>query len=235
MPENTIPVGGLQSLEELNDFEYIRVEFTTPTLKPKITLNYDNLTFNAACVRLFPETEYVQMLANRKKKRLLVWSCKQYDKDSVKWSIVKNNKPKSRNIRAKMVCAKVYKLMNWNINYRYKIMAVYQELGKRRFAVFNLMECEMYIPEEQTTNDGAIKKKRRKIFPTDWEHSFGTPFAEHSATYETDINELHLLSNSTPDDLNEKQEIIPRVPTSGEIITRDYYVPDDIIEKGKVK
>jgi hypothetical protein len=93
MSENTIPVGGLQSREELNDFEYIRSEFTTPVYKPKITLDYDNLTFNAACVRLLPESEYVQMLADQKKKRLLVWSCKQHDKDSVKWSIIKTQIP----------------------------------------------------------------------------------------------------------------------------------------------
>jgi len=235
MSDNSTPVGGLQSIEELYDFEYIRSEFVSPIFRAKITLDYNNFTFNAACVRLFPESEYIQMLADKKKKRLLIWTCSQYDKDPVKWSFIKNGKPASRNVRAKLLCAKIYKMMDWNINYRYKTMAVYQELESRRFAVFNLEESEMYIPEEQTIDDGTVKVKRKRVFPIDWENSFGTPYAEHKATYEVDINALHLLSNSTLDDMNEMPVIIPRVPTSGEIITREYYVPDDIVEKGKLK
>ena len=234
MSENIMPEGGLASREELLGFEYIRSEFTTPVFKPKITLDYDNLTFNAACVRLFPESEYVQMLADQRRQRLLVWSCKQFDKASVKWSNIKNGKPGSRNVRAKILCAKIFRMMNWNINFRYKIMAVYQELDELRFTVFNLEECEMYVPQEQTLPDGTVKKKRNKVFPIDWDKTFGTPYAQHSATYEADLSALHLLSNSTLDDLNEKPVIVPRAPTPGEIITRNYYVPDNIVEKGKI-
>ena len=108
MSENVVPVGGLQSREELKLFEYIRAEYTTPVFKPKITLDYDNFTMNAACVRLFPESEYVQMLADQTKRRLLIWPCKQFDKDSVKWSLIKSGKPQSRNIKARMLCAKIH-------------------------------------------------------------------------------------------------------------------------------
>jgi hypothetical protein len=235
MSVNKIPDGGLLTRDELNDFEYIRPEFVAPVFKAKVTLNYDNFAFNAACVRLFPKSEYVQILADKTKKRLLIWPCKEHDKCSVKWSLIRNDKPSSRNVRAKILCAKIYRMMNWDINNRYKIMAVYQELDELMFAVFNLAECEIYEPEDIISNDCTTKKKRRKVFPIDWENSFGTPYADFKSTYDTDINALHLLSNSTLDDLKEKPAIIPRIPTAGEIITRDYYVPDEIVEKGKLK
>jgi hypothetical protein len=234
MSEKTIPVGGLLSREELNNFEYIRAEFTTPIFKPKITLDYDNFTLNAACVRLFPESEYVQMLADQHKRRLLIWPCGQFDKDSIKWSNIKNGKPQSRSIRAKMLCAKIFRMMKWVTDYRYKVMAVFQEFDELRFVVFNLIECEMYVPGEVTSPDGTVKKKRRKVFPDDWERSFGTPYAEHQETYQTNISTMYLLSNSEEDDTTARPAIIPRIPTASEIITRNYYVPDELV-KGEDK
>jgi hypothetical protein len=229
MPDN-IPVGGLVSREELDLFEYVRSEFTTPVYKPKITLDYDNFKLNAACVRLFPDSEYVQLLADRTKHRLLIWPCGQFDKDSVKWYNLKAGKPQPRNIRAKMLCAKIFKMMHWVPDYRYKVMAVFQEIDKLRFVVFNLAECEMYVPGEITAPDGTVKAKRRKVYPIDWEKSFGTPFAEHHETYQTDITALHLLSDTPADDLAAKPIIVPRIPTHSELITREYYVPDELIK-----
>jgi hypothetical protein len=180
-------------------------------------------------VRLFPENEYVQILADQSKQRLLIWPCKQFDKDSVKWSNLKSGKPQSRSIKAKILCAKVFRMMNWVIDYRYKVMAVFQEIDELRFVIFNLTECEMYVPGEAISKDGTIKKKRNKVYPIDWDKTFGTPFAEHRETYQTDISTLHLLSNTTNDD--SKPDIIPRIPTSSELITREYYVPDELIKR----
>jgi hypothetical protein len=229
----TIPAGGLLSEEELKNFEYVRSEFTTPVFKPKITLDYDAFTLNAACVRLFPTDEYVQILADQNKCRLLIMPCRQFDKDSVKWSNIKSGKPQSRSIKAKMLCAKIFKMMSWVTEYRYKIMAVYQEFDKIKFVVFNLVECEMYVPGEIATKDGKIKKKRRKVFPTDWEKSFGTPYTKHKETYQTDISAMHLLSNEIEKDILEDTGIVPRVPTASELITRGYYVPDELMGEGK--
>lgn len=234
MTKNITPVGGLLSRDELRSFEYIRSEFTTPVFKPKITLDYNNFTLNAACVRLFPESEYVQILADPKKRRLLIWPCRQFDKDSVKWSSIKNGKSQSRNIKAKMTCAKIFRMMNWITDYRYKVMAVFQELDELRFVVFNLVECEMYVPGEITAKEGNAKNRRRKVFPEEWERSFGTPYAEHKETYQTDISSMHLLSNSEGDDTNSRIAVIPRIPTASELITRDYYVPDELV-KGEGK
>lgn len=231
MSDHEFPEGGLLSREELNEFEYVRPEFTTPVFKPKITFDCTHFTANAACVRLFPESEYVQLLANPAKKRLLVWPCNQFDKGSVKWSNIKNGNPQSRGITAKPLCAKVFRMMNWIADYRYKVMAVYQELDELKFVVFNLVECEMYVPSEVTTPDGKVKKKRTRMFPIDWEKSFGTPYAEYKETYETDISRMHLLTDKADEDgADTKPAIIPRVPTPNEIITREYYVPDELLK-----
>jgi len=230
--ENEKVIGGLLSLEELDNFQYVRAEFTTPFFKPKVTLEYKDMRFSSSCVRLFPESEHIQLLADPIKNRLLAWPCSVHAKDSIKWSRLVTGKPTTRNIRARMLCAKIFKMMNWNMYHRYKVMAVYQEINDVKFVVFNLNECEMYVVDETPSKDGVIRLKRKKMYPVDWENSFGTPYAEHKLTYETDINVMHLLSNTLDSDDNEKSTLEPRVPTSKEIITSQYYIPDELEEGG---
>ncbi|MCL2224093.1 MAG: hypothetical protein FWB96_03885 [Defluviitaleaceae bacterium] len=88
-------------------------------------------------------------------------------------------------------------MMKWDINTRYKAMAVYQEFPDKKLAVFNLEDAEGYTPEQRKGS------KRKQLFPIDWENSFGSP-------------------------------VVARIPTPGEIITREYYVPDEIVEQGKI-
>ena len=130
----------LLSHDVLKNMELVRAEFVSPAFNPKITFTRDNFTFNSACVRLFPETEYVQMIVNPEKNQLKVLPCKTFDNDAVKWSISKNNKHQPRNVRAKGFCSQIFLVMNWNIKYRYKVMAVFQDIGNKKILTFNLNE-----------------------------------------------------------------------------------------------
>lgn len=40
-----------------------------------MTVNVDKIGVNTACVRLMPDVEYVQILVNRKEKKLLLKPC----------------------------------------------------------------------------------------------------------------------------------------------------------------
>jgi hypothetical protein len=232
MKKDKIPEGGLKSLDELLEAQYVRAEWVSPVFKPKVTLNYGDITFNTSCVKLMEDTEYIHLLALPSTRRLVVEPCKERDKDSIKWSVIKDGKPKSRKVPAKIACAQLFRLMSWNIGYRYKIMAVYQVLEGRRLIVFNLIECEMYVPEESDNDDGTKRARRRKVYPLDWENSFGSPYAEHKDTYAVDLNRLYYLHGDSDSDA---PPIDARVPTASEIITRQYYVPDEIKKGGKKK
>jgi len=228
--ENAIPIGGLLSLDELNQAQVIMPEFTAPTFRPKVTLDYKNIIFNASCVRLFPKTEYVQLLVDNTKRRLIALPCERNDIGVVKWSKVKNGIPQSHYIKAEVACAKVFRMMEWDITYRYKVMAVYQELSGVAFTIFNFADCTMLVPEEITSKDGKKKTKRHTVYPLEWEKLFGPTYGEHRKQYEADIQSYHLLY----DEYAEKQQAVsPRVPTAEEIMTREYYVPDALDIRGK--
>jgi len=235
MSKKNTPAGGLKLEKELKHFEAIRAEFTTPVFKPRMILDHDSLTFNSACVRLFPDSEYVQILADPKKRLLALW-CDEHDKVSVKWSKIKNGRPRPRIITARILCAKIFEMMKWNIQYRYRIMAVHQELEGYRFYLFNLEECEMYVPDEEQLDDNdSGRKKRSNVFPLDWPKTFGTPCAELESTDDADLKSMCLLYDHESEDMTEKPETHSRAPTTRELITREYFAPDDIVAKGRKK
>ena len=229
-----IPMGGIQSLEELYDCELVRSEFLSPTFQAKVTIQYSTLTFNAAAVRLFPDTQHVQVLMDRKGRRMIVVPCDQYAPGRLKWAILKNGKNQSRGSLAKMTCAKTYAMMDWIPENRYKVMAVYQELQGVRLIVFNLIECEMLVTEIVEKGDGTKKKKIKVLRPQDWLESFGNIYRDHADAYRVDLNAHYLLpDNLTGEDrevlLGEKRPPVqPREPNPVDIMRRQYGGVDQV-------
>jgi len=227
---DTFPDGGLSSLSEINGFDVVRAEFLSPTFKPKITLNVDRLVFSASCVRLLPDYNYVQMLLDRIKKRVVLLPCSPYDKDAHKWSNKKGSGVAPRQIPAPILCGKLFDFLNWTSDFRYKVMAVYQRLEGRELIVFNLLEYEMVVPEQiRDAHGDVIKIKRRPVYPIDWRESFGIAYSEHKDTFSVNLNDYYLLSDK--DATDNKGNIPPsliqgEVPTASDIITRQYYKPE---------
>jgi hypothetical protein len=223
-----IPEGGVHSLEELYNSELVRSEFLSPTFQAKITIQYSYLVFNAASVRLFPETQYVQVLVDRKGRRVFIVPAHEYSPGRLKWANVKNGKNQSRNCLAKITCAKLFDMMDWIPENRYKVMAVYQEIEGVRLIVFNLVECEMLVTETIETGDGTTKKKVTVIRPKDWLETFGNLYRNHADAYKVDLNAHYLLPDNLSGEDREflltdtKQPVQPREPDPVEIMRRQY-------------
>lgn len=225
---NEIPIGGIQSLDELLDSELVRSEFLSPTFQAKVTIHYTNFSFNAASVRLFPDTHYIQVLIDRKRRRMFVIPGHEHSLGRLKWSREKNGKKQSRKCLAKFTCAKLFEMMEWIPENRYKIMAVYQEIDGVRLIVFNLVECEMLVSETIVKDDGTMKKNIKVVRPIDWLDSFGSLYREHAEAYKVDLDTHYLLAdNLTGEDKDfllekSRKPVQPREPDAVEIMRRQY-------------
>lgn len=225
---NEIPVGGIQSLDELLDSELVRSEFLSPTFQAKVTIQYESMVFNAAAVRLFPETHYVQLLIDRKKKRMFVIPGYEYSPCRLQWSYEKKGKKQSRKCMARLTGAKLFEMMDWIKENRYKVMAVYQEIDGVRLIVFNLVECEMLVSETIEKEDGTSKKTIKVIRPIDWLETFGNPYRNHADAYKVDLNAHYLLADNLTGENKEmllrddKKPVAPHEPDPVEIMRRQY-------------
>jgi hypothetical protein len=146
---------------------------------------------------------------------MVVRKCGENDKDALRWCVVKPDKRKSRKMTNKLFSAKMYDLMDWNTDCRYKILGHKITYADETIYVFDLMETEIFwdikqkkktestVEESLQTNNNSsqkdsgtkndadekpIRKKNRiPFYPEEWKDSFGLPVEEHKKALEINI------------------------------------------------
>lgn len=162
---------------DLNEFEVARSEFFAHTHEPSFIFNDGKIGVNTACVRRLPEVDYVQILINRKKHKLVVRVCQEEDIFSILWAKTKDGKRFPRQITGKMFFMKVCDMMEWNPDHRYKIIGKLVRANNELLFLFDLDARETF--ERSTRDDGKRVSSRKPVFPEEWKSQFGIPFSEH--------------------------------------------------------
>ena len=211
----------IASLDELKGLEVVRTEFTSSFFRPKVTINLSSISFNKACVQLLPGVQYVNILIDKEKRRIIVLPVHQHAKDALRWCNVRDGEIRKRDCSAKKFGEKLYDMMEWIKENRYRILAYYQEVDGVKLLVFNLMECEMIIPEYVTLPSGKVVKRGKVILPGDWE-GFGMPMSEHEKANEVEINAHYSLTEEDKEVTISEAQIEGAVPSEKEIIQSHY-------------
>ena len=213
---------GIESLEELKRLEVLRTEFASSAYKPKVILSYETISFNKACVELLPGTHYVNVLIDRAKKRIIILPVNRHAKDALRWcGLTPEGKVKKRDCTARKFGAKLYEMMEWVKENKYRILAYYQEIQGVELLVFNLRECEMVVPELGTTKTGKLVKRGKAYLPGDW-NGFGMTMIQHAAANEVELDAHYSLSDKDVDVTISDVKVRGRTPTDEEIIMSQY-------------
>lgn len=165
-------------------FQVVRGEFFSHVYEPCISFNNYKVYVNTACIKKLPDTDYVQILVNPSKKKLAVRPCREEDKDSVRWcSATEKRSPKQ--ITCRVFFAKVINLMEWNPDYRYRLVGKLIRSNDELLFVFDLNSPEIFV---RTIKDGGKpKSSRTPSYPTEWEYQFGIPAEEHQKSLQIDV------------------------------------------------
>lgn len=172
---------------DLAEYQVTRAEFFAHLREPSITIWDSRIKFNMSCLRRFPGITHIQLLIHPEQRRLIVRPCDPDAPDSLRWAKGGGEKEIiNRDLKCKLFAGKVYDLMNWNPEYRYKMMgkpAVYE--GEALF-LFKLTDFEMYV-------NGI--KKRKGYFPEEWRDYFGVPVKQHEESYKIDLADGYIATN----------------------------------------
>ena len=159
-------------------YQVVRGEFFSHVFEPSFTFNNYKVQINTACIKRLPDFDYVQILVNPDTKKLAVRPCQEDERDSFRWcSATAKRTPKQ--ITCRMFFAKVISLMNWNSNYRYKLLGKLIKSGDELLFVFDLNSAEIY--QRAIKDDGKVKTSRTATFPEEWKNQFGLPVEEHKS------------------------------------------------------
>ena len=169
---------------DYNGYQVVRGEFFAHTYEPSFTFNKYKVSINKACIRKLPNIDYVQILVNPELKKLIVRPCSEDEKDSFRWCSP-NNKRNPKQIKCNIFFAKVFKLMEWNPDYRYKLLGKLIRSENQLLFVFDLTTPEIYIRTKST--EGKDISSRKPTYPEEWNHQFGISYSQHQIDLQVNI------------------------------------------------
>ena len=172
-------------------FQVVRGEFFSHIYEPSFTLNLNKISVNMACIRKLPDVEYVQILVHPEEKNLVIRPCKEEEKDSFRWK-TSGKKVSPKQVTCKVFFAKIYALMGWNLDYRYKLLGKLIRSNGELLFVFNLNNPEIYI---RVFREGEKPRvSRTPVYPQEWKNQFGIYVEEHrKSLYMNKLNEYTIF------------------------------------------
>lgn len=162
--------GGDEVLELHREFNYdgyqvVRREFFAHINEPSVTFNNYKFYVNAACLNRFPQVDQVQVLVNQESKILAIRPCRAEDRDACAWCTTGSGRRKPKQITCKIFFAKVFSLMGWNLDYRYKLLGRVIHAKDEWLIAFDLTAILSHI--SRTRYRWQRKQRYAVIRPTD--------------------------------------------------------------------
>ena len=167
----------------LDDYEIVSAEFFAQVREPAFTINVNKITANAAAVRLLPDVDYVKILLHQKEKKLVLIPCDELDINGYKWARMKDNRRYASQRTGETFVLIICKLMDWNPDYRYKIMGKKYNSNGVDVLVFDLTVAQAF---EKPSPGEKGKGSRRAIMPAGWNGTFGPKFGDNKRTLQVD-------------------------------------------------
>lgn len=183
------PERNSMEIVEDNSFSYegyqvVRGEFFAHIHEPSFTFNDNKVYLNMACIRKLPQTEYVHILVHPEEKRLAVRPCREEEKDSFRWCTKNAKRRGPKQITCRVFYAKIFSLMGWNPQYRYKLLGKLIKSNGELLFIFDLKTPEIY---PRTVRSGESKGVQLPNYPESWKNQFGISMEEHQKTLQVNI------------------------------------------------
>ena len=174
-----------EQLLDLAGYQVTKAELFSHTREPAITIWNSRIKFNMACLRRFPGVTHIQILIHPEQKRLIIRPCKPDAPDSLRWAKGGGEKEiQNRDVLCKIFAAKVFDLMGWDAQYRYKMLGKPAVCNGDMLFLFKLNDFELFV--------GSGTKK--SYLPGDWRDYFGIPVEEHEESYKIDLADGYITT-----------------------------------------
>ena len=162
--------------------QVVRREFFAHRYDPSISFYDCKFTANTACLKKFPDTDYVQIMVNRDLRLLALRPCTEADGDAYPWC---TQKRKPRTVSCPIFFAMITEMMGWDPKHRYKVLGRLAHANGEYLLVFNLISAGTY--RKLSKDNKKPRTSRNPVFPEDWKDQFGLPFFEHQKTMQLNI------------------------------------------------
>ena len=88
-------------------------------------------------------------------------------------------------------------LMNWDANYRYKLLGKLIRSNDELLYVFDLNSAETF--KRSITENGKVKTQKTPTYPDDWKNQFGLPVVEHRKSMQVNTFDNYAVFSLNPE------------------------------------
>lgn len=175
-----------EELVSLAGYQVTKAEFFAHTREPAITIWGNRIKFNMACLRRFPGVTHIQILIHPEQKRLIIRPSDPDAPDALRWARGGGTREiANRDLLCKIFAGKVFDLMGWDPQYRYKMMGNPAVCDGEMLFLFRLTDFELF----------TSGKKSRSYLPDEWREYFGTPVEQHENSFKIDLADGYITTS----------------------------------------
>ena len=141
----SIEEGEEAEVVNLAGYQVTKAELFAHSREPAVTVWDNRIKFNMACLRRFPGVTHIQLLIHPDQKRLIIRPCEPDAPDSLRWANGGGEREvKNRDMLCAIFAQKLYELMGWNKQYRYKMLGKPAIYNNEALYLFKLNDFERF-------------------------------------------------------------------------------------------
>ena len=162
---------------DLSDFEKVDSKLFSTVSQPMCWFKYNQMYFNRACIDKMKNTQYIELLFEPTEKLLAIRSCNEYDDYAIKWGVEKNDKLSPITKTSSGISHVLFDCMEWNEDYRYKMIGVRRTKNNDSIVIFDLNNAEAICREElESENPDEVISKITSYYDEYLSDHFGNNF-----------------------------------------------------------
>ena len=144
------------------------------------------------CIRLFEGVRYVLPIVNPIKKRFAIVPCAEEESSSVEWARQKDEKWTNKTVTSLEFIEKIYAMMNWDRNCRYKVLGRVANSSSGLILIFDLVEAIFFAakPTEYLDQEtGKVVKRKTIYYPDEYKDRIGKSYNDYVAARQMSVFE----------------------------------------------
>ena len=166
-------------------FQVVRSAFFATNYDPCITIRRYSINFNNACINSLETATHVKIMVDSDAHRMMIKPCAPGSKGAVRWCTAKR---KNRRISCRELTDRLYALMHWPDDYRFRLQGVETMCMGCRVYYFNLDDRQAFGPTYIDKDSGKAVVPRGE-YPEEWKNSFGLSEEETDAPVKLFVDE----------------------------------------------
>lgn len=177
---------GEEEVIDLAGYQVTKAELFAHSREPAITFWSNRVKFNMACLRRFPGVKHIQVMVNPEEKRMIIRPCDPDTPDCLRWATGGGDaETKTRDMTCKVFAAKIFDLMQWDTQYRYKILGKPATCDGEFLFLFKLNDFELFLGGKQKSS----------YLPSEWRDYFGVPANKHDEEYKINLADGYITTD----------------------------------------